>query len=175
VGARWFHGVERHDEVAGRHNCASQVSVSGPAVPVPVCVVAVPGHRASWFLVTTALELSAARCRQEEGGRDHQQRLGMAACRAWTKAPGRRTFQGQMVALTLLRRLQCRLDQTGGMGTWRSKPAWYAQKRHGSVRDLCRLFWRHRAVLSQLLVALEEREKPCQPLALQGNAVNRAA
>jgi hypothetical protein len=80
-----------------------------------------------------------------------------------------------MVALTLLRLLQFRLDQTSGMGSWWSKPEWYTQKRHGSIRDLCRLFWRHREVLSQLLVALEEREKHCQAPTLQGNAINRAA
>jgi len=61
------------------------------------------------------------------------------------------------------------------MGSWWSKPEWYAQKRHGSIRDLCRLFWRHRGVLSQLVVALEDREKSCQTLALPANPVNRAA
>jgi hypothetical protein len=81
----------------------------------------------------------------------------------------------QMVALTLLRLLQCRLDQACGIGRWWAKPEWYAQKRHGSIRDLCRLFWRHRLVFSQLLVALEEREKPSQALVGQGNAVSRAA
>jgi hypothetical protein len=158
-------------------------SVRGPESPVHVFVVAVPGYREPWFLVTTALDRSAAqvveafaaRVRQEDGVRDHTQRLGMEACRAWTKEPVRRTFQVQMVALTLLRRLPFRLDQTGGMGSWWSKPEWYAQKRHGSIRDLCRLFWRHRSLCSQLLVALEEREKPSQALALQGNAVSRAA
>jgi hypothetical protein len=45
-----------------------------------------------------------------------------------------RTFQVQMVALTLLRRLPCRLDQACGIGTWWSKPEWYAQKRHASIR-----------------------------------------
>jgi hypothetical protein len=158
-------------------------SVSGPEIPGQVFVVAVSGYREPWFLVTTALDLStaqvveafAARLRQEDGFRDHKQRLGMEECRAWTKEPVRRTFQVQMVALTLLRLLPCRLDQTGGMGSWWSKPEWYTQKRHGSIRDLCRLFWRHRGVFSQLLVALEEREKSCQALALQGNPANRAA
>ena len=148
-----------------------------------VFVVAVPGYREPWFLVTTALDLSAAqvveafaaRFRQEDGFRDHKQRLGMEECRAWTKEPVLRTFQVQMVALTLLRLLQFRLDQTSGMGNWWSKPEWYAQKRHGSIRDLCRLFRRHRAVFSQLLVALEEQKKPCQAPTLQGSAVHRAA
>jgi hypothetical protein len=150
---------------------------------VPVFVVEVPGSREPWFLVTTALDRSAttvveafaARLRQEDGFRDHTQRLGMEACRAWTKEPVRRPFQVQMVALPLLRRLQCRLDQTRGGGSWWSKPAWYAQKRHASIRDLCRLFWRHRTVCSPLLVALEETEQPCHGPALQGNGVSRAA
>jgi DDE superfamily endonuclease len=158
-------------------------SVSGPEIPVHVFVVAVAGYREPWFLVTTALELSAAqvveafaaRFRQEDGFRDHKQRLGMEECRAWTKEPVLRTFQVQMVALTLLRLLQCRLDQTSGMESWWSKPEWYPQKRHGSIRDLRRLCWRHREVFSQLLVALEERAKPSQDPPLQGNAVNRAA
>ena len=54
-----------------------------------------------WFLVTTALDLSseqvveafAARFRQEDGFRDHKQRMGMEECRAWTKEPVLRTFQ----------------------------------------------------------------------------------
>jgi hypothetical protein len=158
-------------------------SVSGPEVPVHVFVVAVAGYREPWFLVTTALDLSAAqvveafaaRFRQEDGFRDHKQRLGMEECRAWTKEPVLRTFQVQMVALTLLRLLQFRLEQTREMGSWWSKPEWYAQKRHGSIRDLCRLFWRHRGVFSQLVVALEDREKSCQTLALPANPVNRAA
>ena len=158
-------------------------AVSGPEIPVPVVAVAVSGSRAPWFRVTTALDRSAAqvveacaaRVRQADGVRDHTQRLGMEACRAWTKAPGRRTFQGPMVALTLLRLLQCRLDQTCGRGSWWSTPAWYAQKRHGSIRDLCRLFWRHRSVCSPLLVALEEQQNPSQAPARQGNAVSRAA
>jgi hypothetical protein len=158
-------------------------AVSGPEIPGHVVAVAVSGSREPWFLVTTALDLAAAqvvaacaaRVRQEDGCRDHQQRLGMEACRAWTKEPVLRTFQGPMVALTLRRLLQCRLDQTGGRGSWWSKPEWYAQTRQGSIRDLCRLCWRHRSVCSQLLVALEEQKKPSQAPALQGNAVSRAA
>ena len=133
--------------------------------------------------MTTALDRSAAqvveavaaRFRQEDGCRDHTQRLGMDQCRAWTKEPVLRTFQVQMVALPLLRLLQCRLDQTWGTGRWWLTPAWHAQKRHASIRDLCRLFWRHRAAFSQCLVALEEREKLAQAVALHGNPVSRAA
>jgi len=121
------------------------------------------------------VEAFAARFRQEDGVRDPKQRLGREECRAWTKEPVLRTCQGQRVALTLLRLLQFRLDQTRGVGTWWSKPEWYSQKRHASIRDLCRLCWRHRTVLSHLLGALEETEKPCQSPALQGNGVSRAA
>ena len=136
-----------------------------------VFVVEVPGYREPWFLVTTALEFSAAqvveafaaRFRQEDGFRDHKQRLGMEECRAWTKEPVQRTFQVQMVALTRLRRLQFRLDQTWGVGSWWHKPAWDPQKCHASIRDLCRLFWRHRAVCSQLLLDLEPIRKVRQP------------
>jgi hypothetical protein len=65
------------------------------------------------------VEAFAARFRQEDGCRDHKQRLGMEACRAWTKEPVLRTFQVHMVALTLLRLLQFRLDQSCGMGSCR--------------------------------------------------------
>lgn len=158
-------------------------SVRGPQLPVQVFVVEVPGDRAPWFLVTTALDRAAAqvvaacaaRGRPEDGFRDHQPRLGREQCRAWTKEPVRRTCQGQRVALTLLRRLQCRLDQTRGGGSWWSNPEWYAQNRHASIRDLCRRCWRHRTVLSPRLVALEETETPCHGPALQGNGVSRAA
>jgi hypothetical protein len=158
-------------------------AVSGAEVPVHVLVVEGPGDREPWCLVTTALDLLAAqvveafaaRFRQEDGFRDHKQRLGMEQCRAWTKEPVLRTFQGQIVALTLLRLLQFRLDQTWGTGSWWLKPEWYTQKRHASIRDLCRLFWRHHGAFSQLLVALEERQKLGQALARQGNVVSSAA
>jgi hypothetical protein len=158
-------------------------SVSGPQVPVHVLVAEVPGDQEPWCLVTTALDLSAAqvveafaaRFRQEDGFRDHKQRLGMEECRAWTKEPVRRTFQVQMLALTLLRLLQCRLDQAWGAGSWWWKPEWHAQKHHASIRDLCRLFWRHRTVFSQLLVNLEDMRKAPQALPRPGNSVSRAA
>jgi DDE superfamily endonuclease len=180
VGRAWVYGRSRTFRYKQRR---CRWAVSGPAIPVHVFVVEVPGYREPWFLVTTALDLSAAqvveafaaRFRQEDGFRDHKQRLGMEQCRAWTKEPVLRTFQVQIVALTLLRLLQFRLDQTWGTGSWWLKPAWHAQKRHASIRDLCRLFWRHRAPFSQLLVALEERHKLDRALALQGNAVSRAA
>jgi hypothetical protein len=180
TGQAWIDGRIRAFRYTHRR---CRWSVRGPELPVQVFVVEVSGYREPWFLVTTALDLSAAqvveafaaRFRQEDGFRDHQQRLGMEECRAWTKEPVLRTFQVQMVALTRLRLLQFRLDQTRGVGNGWSKPAWYARERHASIRDLCRLFWRHRTVFSQRLVALEETDKPCHGLALQGNGDNRAA
>jgi hypothetical protein len=142
-------------------------AVSGPQVPVHVLVVEMPGFKAPWFLATTALDLSpaqvveawGARFRQEDGFRDHKQRLGMEECRAWTKEPILRTFQVQLVALTLLRLLQTRLDQAWRAGTWWHRPAWNPHKRPASILDLRRLFWRYRAEFSQFLVSLEELEK----------------
>jgi hypothetical protein len=121
------------------------------------------------------VEAFAARFRQEDGVRDHNQRRAMEHCRAWTKEPVRRTFQVQMVALTLRRLLQCRLDQIWGTESWWSTPQGYAQTRHASIRDRCRLFWRPRAACSQLLVALEERDKLRWALDQQGNDLTRAA
>jgi len=158
-------------------------AVSGPHLPVHVFVVAMEGYEEPWFLVTTALDLSAAqvvevftaRFRQEDAIRDHKQRLGMEECRAWTKEPILRTFQVQLVALTLLRLLQTRLDQAWGCGSWWLKPAWNPRKRHASILDLRRLFWRHRAEFAQFLVALEELEKIPPGLNLSGNPPGKAA
>lgn len=180
AGRAWGDGRRRTCRYQQRRG---RWAVRGPAIPVHVCAVAVSGSRAPWCLVTTALDLAAAqvveacaaRVRQDDGCRDHTQRLGLAACRAWTQEPGLRTFPGQLVALTLRRLLQFRLDQTCGRGSWWSQPEWYAQKRHGSSRDLCRLFWRPRWVCSQRVVALEAQQKPSQAPALQGTAVSRAA
>jgi hypothetical protein len=146
-------------------------AVSGPQVPVHVFVIEMAGYAKPWFLVTTALDLSAAqvvevwaaRFRQEDGFRDHKQRLGMEECRAWTKEPILRTFQIQLVALTLLRLLQTRLNQAWGQGSWWLKPEWYPGKRHASILDLRRLFWRHRAEFAQFLLALEKFEKNPEP------------
>jgi hypothetical protein len=127
-------------------------------------VVHLAGDKTPWCLVPTALELSAAqvveawaaRFRQEEGFRDHKQRLGMEEGRAWTKAPILRRFQVQLVALTLVRLLPARLDPGWGAGTWGCKPPWHARQRHASILDLRRLFWRYRMEFVQCLVALEE-------------------
>ena len=85
-------------------------------------MIQLAGSKEPWFLVTSALDLSAAqvveawaaRFRQEGGFRDHKQRLGMEECRAWTKEPILRTFQVQLVALSLLRLLHARLDRAWG-------------------------------------------------------------
>jgi hypothetical protein len=158
-------------------------AVSGPQRPVHVLVIQMAGYAEPWFLVTSALELSAAqvvevwaaRFRQEDSFRDHKQHLGMEECRAWTKEPILRTFQVQLVALTLLRLLQARLDQTWGAGNWWGKPEWNRCKRHPSLLDLRRLFWRYRPEFSQFLVALEELEKIPQPFPLREGLTGRAA
>jgi hypothetical protein len=64
--------------------------------------------------------------------------------RAWTKEPILRTFQGQLIALTVLRVLQARPDQLRGPGSWWLKPEWNSHKRQASILDLRRLFWRYR-------------------------------
>jgi DDE superfamily endonuclease len=158
-------------------------AVSGPQLPVHVVVVEVAGYQRPWFLVTSALDLSAvqvveafaARFRQEATFRDHKQRLGMEECRAWTKEPILRTFQVQLVALTLLRLLQERLTQGWEQGSWWFKPAWNRQKHHASVLDLRRLFWRHRTSFAHFLVHLEELEKVPRPLGLRQEATGKVA
>jgi hypothetical protein len=158
-------------------------AVSGPQIPVHVYVVEMAGYREPWFLVTSALELSAAqvvevwtaRFRQEDGCRDQKQRLGLEACRAWTKAPMLRTFQVQRLALTLLRLLQARLDQAWGPGTCWRMPEWNPPKRHASILDRRRLFWRYRTECSRFLVTLEELEKCSRPLPLNRDLPEWAA
>jgi len=141
-----------------------QWAVSGWQHLVHAFVFEVEGYEEPWYLISTALDLTAeqvveifaARFRQENGFRDHKQRLGMEECRAWTKEPILRTFQVQMIALTLLRLLQFRLDAAWGKGEWWTKPEWNRHKQHPSILDLRRLFWRHRERISQLLLKLEE-------------------
>jgi hypothetical protein len=163
-GTAWIYGRQRKFHYK-QQRCLW--SVTGAHIPVHVFVFDVEGFDEPWFLVTTALDLTAAqvveafaaRFRQEDGFRDHKQRLGMEECRAWTKEPVLRTFQVQMIAQTLLRLMQFRLDTAVGADSWWRKPEWNPRKRHASLLDLRRLFWRHRAKLSQLLEDLEEVEK----------------
>ncbi len=117
---------------------------------------------------------NAARFRQEDGFRDHQQRLGMEDCRAWTKEPILRTFQVQILALTLLRLIQFRLDAAHG-AHWRPAPPWNLGQRHASLLDLRRRFWKHRARCSQLITRLHDLRKPTQTKFYRGQQTARAA
>jgi hypothetical protein len=156
---------------------------SGPQLPVPAFVVPMAGDEAPGFLVTSALDLSvaqavavfAARFRQEDAIRDHQQRLGMEAGRAWTQEPILRTFQVPWVALPLLRLLQAHRECAWGTGSWWLKPEWNRRTRQGAILDLRRLLWRYRPECSPFLVALEELEKIPQPLGLSSDFAGRAA
>lgn len=146
-------------------------AVGGPPIPGHVFVVTMAGDKEPWCRVATTLQLTAtqgvevctARLRQADAFRDHKQRRGMEECRAWTKEPSLRTFQVQLVALTLLRLLQARLDHAWGEGTWWLKPAWNRRKCQASILDLRRLFWRHREEVSKVLLALKKWENVPQP------------
>ena len=156
-------------------------SVSGPTPIMYAYVFEVPGYDKLWSTITSAADLSAGkvlsanggRFRQEDGFRDHKQRLGMEECRAWTKEPILRTFQVQMLALTLLRLVQFRLDSTYGPH-WCLPPPWNPRKRHVSILDLRRLFWKHRQRFSQLLAALDDLRKPPQTRFHCGRPTTRA-
>jgi len=114
---------------------------------VTVVIAEVEGYKTPWYLVTSSerltglevVEVFAARFRQEDAFRDLKQRLGAEECRAWTKRPIIRTFQGQMVALTALQLLAKRLDETRGLRAWWSPPPWYQRKAQPSVRDVIEL------------------------------------
>ena len=156
-------------------------SVSGPQPIVYAYVFEVPGYDKLWSTLTSAADLSAAqvlsanggRFRQEDGFRDHKQRLGMEECRAWTKEPILRTFQVQTIAQTLLRLMQYRLDDERGTA-WRPAPPWNPDKRHASILDLRRLFWKHRARFSQLVAQLDDLRKPPQTQYPRGRCTTRA-
>lgn len=134
-------------------------------------VFQVEGYREPWYVVSSARDLSAAqtlatfaaRYRQEtDGFRDLKQWLGMEECRAWTKEPVLRTVQAQLIAATALRLTRFHLDAQWGEGTWWQVPEWNRRKRHPSLLDLRRLFWRHRERFSQFLRRLEELREPPQ-------------
>jgi hypothetical protein len=86
-----------------------------------------------------------------------------------------RTFQVQLVALTLLRLLQARLNQAWEPGRWWRKPEWNPHKRHASILNLRSLFWRYRREFAHFLVAPEEREKIPQPRTQRRDLTGRAA
>lgn len=157
-------------------------SVSGPQQIMYAYVFDVPGYDKLWSTITSASDLSpgqvlsanGGRYRQEDGFRDHKQRLGMEECRAWTKEPILRTFQVQMLAQTLLRLMQFRLDAARGTA-WRPAPPWNPGKRHASILDLRRLFWKHREKFSQVLADLDDLRKPPQTKFHCGRPTIRAA
>jgi hypothetical protein len=157
-------------------------AVSGPKEIMHAYVFEVPGYDKLWATITSAVDLSAGRTlsanagrfRQEDGFRDHKQRLGMEECRAWTKEPVLRTFQVQMAAQTLLRLMQFRLEAICG-NTWYAPPPWNPKKRHVSILDLRRLFWKHRQRFSQVLAALDDLRKPPQTKYHCGRPTARAA
>ena len=157
-------------------------SVSGPEEIMYAYVFEVAGYDKLWSTIASAENLSPSqvisanggRYRQEDGFRDHKQRLGMEECRAWTKEPILRTFLVQMVAQTLLRLMQFRLDACHGTA-WRPAPPWNPRKRHASILDLRRLFWRHRRRFSQLLATLDDLRKPPQTKFHCGHPTTRAA
>ena len=157
-------------------------SVSGPSELMHAYVFEVPGYDKLWATITSAQDLSAAqtlsanggRFRQEDGFRDHKQRLGMEECRAWTKEPILHTFQVQMIAQTLLRIMQFRLEAIDG-NAWCSPPPWNLGKRHVSILDLRRLFWKHRQRFSKVMAVLDDLQKPPQTKFYCGRATARAA
>jgi DDE superfamily endonuclease len=132
--------------------------VAGPQVRVKAVVALVEGYRKRFTLVSSARELSGlqlvelfcARFRQEDGFRDLKQRLGWEECRAWTKNPIVRTTQAQLLALSLLRLLQFRLEEAEG-DSWWFHPPWNKRKARPSVLDLERLLWQHRGQIQALL------------------------
>ena len=156
--------------------------VTGPDTPVEVYAFWVEGYEKPWYLVASARDLTpaqvvavfAARFRQEDGFRDHKQRLGMEECRAWTKEPVLRTFQVQIVAQALLRLMPRKLAQTRRHAWW-TPPPWNLEKRYPSLLDVRRLLWRHREKFSHFMLRLEKFAKPPQAHFPCGRATTRAA
>lgn len=138
-------------------------AVSGPDALVRVFVFVVEGYSKPWFIVTSALDLTAAqvleayaaRFRQEDGIRDHKQRLGMEEVRAWTKKPVLRTFMVQLLSMTLMRLVQWEWERCRGDG-WCPAPPWNQHKTRISLLDIRRLFWASRTDFSHFLQAMDE-------------------
>ena len=122
-----------------------QWSVSGHEELVHAFVFEVEGYGQPWFVVTTALDLSA------------ESRTHSNANAAGLVYLAKRMGAG--VAMTLLRLMQFRLNATWGEGSYWLKPEWNRRKVHPSILDLRRLFWRYRPRFSKLLLRLEEIEK----------------
>jgi len=162
-GEAWAYGQRR------KFRCKSvecRWAASGPDAAVRVFVFEVEGYSKPWFIVTSALDLSAAqvleayaaRFRQEDAIRDHKQRLGMQEVRAWTKAPVPWTFMVQQLCRTLLRLLQWEWDRRRGQG-WCPAPPWNKHKTRVSIPDLRRLLWRQRNAFSHFLREMDEMRK----------------
>jgi hypothetical protein len=132
--------------------------VLGHDVTVKAVVAEVEGYKKRFTVVTSAVclsglqavELFAARFRQEDGFRDLKQRLGWEECRAWTKAPIERTTQVQWMTMSLMRLLQFRLDAERSTDWW-SAPPWNKKKDRPSVLDVERLLRRHRPEIQRHL------------------------
>lgn len=132
--------------------------VLGHQVKVKVVVAEVEGYRKRFMLVCSArdltglqmVEIFAARFREEDGFRDLKQRLGWEECRAWTKQPILRTTQAELLAMTMLRLLQFRLQEAEGDAWW-FHPPWNQRKTRPSVLDVERLLWEHRSEIKALL------------------------
>lgn len=162
-GEAWVYGRNRKFRVK---TMECRWSVSGPTVEVGVFAFEVEGYGNPWYIITSALDLSgaqvleayAARFRQEDGIRDHKQRMGMEEVRAWTKAPILRTFQVQMLAMTLLRLLEWKLEKCWGEA-WCPAPPWNPHKKRASILDLRRVIWRHRATFLKFLGQMDEVKK----------------
>jgi hypothetical protein len=155
TGRAWLYGrgrTVRWKEVVGLWR------VTGHEIPVKAVVAEVEGYRKRFTVVSSArdlsglqlLEIFCGRFRQEDGFRDLKQRLGWEECRAWTKQPILRTTQLQLLAMSLLRLLQFRLEETAG-DSWWFHPPWNKRKTRASVLDLERLWWQYRSEIQQLL------------------------
>jgi len=167
-GKTWVYGQLR------QFRCKSvecRWAVSGPDTAVRAYVFEVEGYSRPWFIVTSALDLSAeqvleaytARFRQEDSIRDHKQRLGMEEVRAWTKAPVLRTFMVQQLCMTLMRLLQWEWADRKGED-WCPAPPWNPHKTRVSILDLRRLLWGHRKEFSQFMQGIHEVQKTVAPL-----------
>jgi hypothetical protein len=142
-----------------------QWHVLGYQDPAKAVVAEVEGFSKPFTLVTPVvsltgiqvLEFFCARFRQEDGFRDLKQRLGWEECRAWTKHPIERTTQALFETLTLLRLLQCRLEEELGDDWW-LHPPWNANKTRPSVLDVERLLRKHHAEIRTFLSEWLETE-----------------
>jgi hypothetical protein len=162
-GQAWAYGRMRTFRYRSIDCCWA---VSGPDALVRVFVFEVEGYSKPWFIITSALDLTAAqvleayaaRFRQEDGIRDHKQRLGMEEVRAWTKKPVLRTFMVQLLSMTLMRLAQWEWGRRHGEG-WCPAPPWNQHKTRISLLDMRRLFWKYRAPFSHFLQAMDEVRK----------------